>query len=290
MTTELAAPVPVLTVGAADLARIDDLLARKRAELGRLRLRLRSAVRRAEHAEAEATRIERSVAPVDAPAPLLATVDALLTKATHRADLALTAARRQAAARIALAHQRSSAERSRLGLTALSPVDPVDWMTNLVPDLTRPPTARALWTTVEAATRGTGPAVLVARARAAAAAPEPVVVEPAEPVGAGEGLRPVAALDDDLVLLAERPEPAPLGTLVPVGAHPPVASGRTAPSPTARRRRPGSGPMPRVPDEAVLFDVFWRGEGLEGVFWSEAEAGWRPIRDRLRRRDEQGFP
>ncbi len=137
------------TTDAAGEARIDAIVGRRRANLTRLTLAARTAAQRCERAEADLAS-EQAGEVVGAPGDLLGVVDAMLDKAMQATEVALEAARGEAAFTIASARREGAEALRRAGLDPSS----LDWAgsTPLVgPSVARPPSARELWRTTRAA-------------------------------------------------------------------------------------------------------------------------------------------
>jgi hypothetical protein len=241
----------VLAIGDEDVARFEAWAARQRAELSQLALAVRKAQVRAERAE-------RDVPPeLEAPEDLLTALDSMLDTAVRQADLAVQAARRDAAALVAAEHAWATEHLEALGRDPTVELGLSVWSSIAVPDVARPLTATDLWRGVEADAR----------------APEPVLEEEL-PVEEPEPEFEVEVVDDEdveLVLFDDADLRQPVRPMVPalLGGSPPT-------------------PVPRSGDDGELFDDFWNEAGVD-VFWGEAESSRRPLRDRLRRRDPHGF-
>ncbi len=298
---DLRRPSPISAIEGDDVARVEQWVARQRAELSRLLLAARSAVRRAERAEREAEEAERDAPRLPAPEGLLSVIDSMLDKSVRRADLAVEAARRHAAATVAVAHERVTEQQHALGFDPHGALGPSGWTSSTIPDVARPASGRELWQTVRVEALAAGRPVLEP-VRAAVALPvsadRPTDHDPL-PVSSEDGRHfdDVELVLDDAelfqVVLDGAPRRPPVRQVVPAALGPPD---RSVESSALVVPSTGRGPLPRAADVPELFDVFWRGEGLEDVFWGEAENSRRPsrdrvpIRDRLRRRVTQGQP
>jgi hypothetical protein len=325
---DLAPPTPTLAIDGEDVARVEQFAARQRAELGRLSLILRKALRRAEQAE----QAERDT-PIEAPGELLAVFDSMIEEAVRTAEVAIEAARSDAGAIVAAEHARAAFQLVSLGLDPLLALGPVGWTSDAIAHIARPTSASSLWEDVEAHALAAGSTV-------GEDEPPSGSDHQREREAAGSPDRHADRLDlfddadffDDLSCiedpeLAEDPElfealwgcaarrravpqlvPAGLGrpppgrptepterefdrsrTGAPMDAFPSrwpdsEQAERDFPRPPDRQGAPA--PMPRRPDDAEPFDVFWRGPELFDVFWGDTEDR-RPIRDRLRRRVTQ---
>jgi hypothetical protein len=250
-----------------DVERVDRWAARHRADLSRLRLAARSAQRRAERAERSAGEVRTEV---EVPGALVSVVDAMLDRAVRQADLAVDAARRHAAATVALEHQRATEHRRARGVDALVEAAPPAWSSEAVPEVTRPASGLLLWERV-------------ANGEWSERAPDDAPAADDAAADDRESVAEVALVldeDGDLHVALDgaglRPQDQPPRALVP---DRPVAAAVV---------RPTAG------DDGVLFDMFWRGP--EDVFWGEAESSWRgeaevtrrPLRGRRRRRVLEG--
>lgn len=249
-------PEAVQATDAAGVDVIESVIGRRRSVLARLSLAARTATQRRDQAEkalADQPRVGSDGVPTD----LLGVVDVMLEKAIQASELALEAARSEAAFIVASAITESVEALRRVGLDP-SVLPPVRRPAATIQSVTPPPSASQLW-------RGVRPSAA-----------------PIRVVGAGQstGAGPIAAPASEHLVAAppaapsngHRPEPsASLPTNVePVRAEPAVDRAAVAAAATMLLDAPPA----RVDDQPA--DEF-------GEFWQEVPVE-RRVRDRLLRR------
>ncbi len=139
----LTPPAPTWAIGDEDVATVERWAARRRAELSRLSLAVRSARMKAEQAERAA------ILDGAAPDEVLSVVEAVLDEAVRDGDRALDEARRAAAALVAAEHERASQDLRDLGLDPVTSLGPAGWEPDPTSEVARPASADDLWQALE---------------------------------------------------------------------------------------------------------------------------------------------
>lgn len=139
----LTPPAPTWAIGDEDVATVERWAARRRAELSRLSLAVRSARMKAEQAERAAI--------LDAAAPdeVLSVVEAVLDEAVRDGDQSLAEARRAAAALVAAEYERASSDLRDLGLDPVASLGPAGWGPDPTWEVAGPASADDLWQALE---------------------------------------------------------------------------------------------------------------------------------------------
>lgn len=239
----------------AGAAEIDRIFARRRAELARLGLSARSAVRRCEAAERQlAERATEDGAPTD----LLTVIDTMIERAVRERDDVIAAARRAADETVGRAVADSVEDLRRAGVDT-SRLPAARRPASSTVRLTSAPSAGELWSRVGA------PHVAARRASVSLARSADEAVLPADPTAVE--LTPDAAVTTPFATRPDSSLPAPEGLeeLVPAT----VVTLLVEPTDD---RNGGTG----TASEDAEFDSFWREASQE-----------RRVRDRFRRRGKE---